>query len=76
MCHFETGWFDTKEQCQELYEALSRLEEPEKDGLVLIEPYHLKVTPKGRAFIRNISMAFDARLWDDVPQTAIFSQTF
>ncbi len=76
MCHFETTWHHSKEQCQALYEALSRLEELEKDGLVVIEPYHLTVTAKGRNFIRNISMAFDARLWKDVPQTAIFSQVF
>lgn len=76
MCHFETTWFDAKDQCQALYEALARLEEPEKDGLVTLKPYHLTVTPEGRSFIRNISMAFDARLWGDIPQTAIFSQTF
>lgn len=76
MCNFETTWYDSKEQCKELYDALARLEEPEKDGLVIIEPYHLAVTEKGRNFIRNISMAFDARLWNDIPQTAIFSQVF
>lgn len=76
MCHFETTWFDSKDQCQALYEALARLEELEKDCLVSIEPYHLKVTPEGRSYIRNISMAFDARLWGDIPQTTIFSQTF
>lgn len=76
MCQFETSWYDSKDQCKELYDALARLEEPEKDGLVIIEPYHLTVTEKGRNFIRNISMAFDARLWNDLPQTAIFSQVF
>ncbi|AEI51551.1 oxygen-independent coproporphyrinogen III oxidase [Runella slithyformis] len=76
MCQFETSWDDSKDQCKELYDALARLEEPEKDGLVLIEPYHLTVTEKGRNFIRNISMAFDARLWNDIPQTAIFSKVF
>jgi len=76
MCNFETSWYDSKEQCKELYDALARLEEPEKDGLVIVEPYHLVVTEKGRNFIRNISMAFDARLWNDIPQTAIFSQVF
>ncbi|RDB07752.1 oxygen-independent coproporphyrinogen III oxidase [Runella aurantiaca] len=76
MCNFETSWYDSKEQCKELYDALARLEEPEKDELVIIEPYHLTVTKKGRNFIRNISMAFDARLWNDIPQTAIFSQVF
>ncbi|MFN3379114.1 MAG: coproporphyrinogen III oxidase, partial [Runella zeae] len=76
MCHFETSWYDTKDQCKALYEALERLDEPERDELVSIEPFHLTVTPLGRSFIRNISMAFDARLWGDVPQTTIFSQVF
>ncbi len=76
MCHFETNWYDTKDQCKALYEALERLDEPERDELVSIEPFQLRVTPLGRSFIRNISMAFDARLWGDVPQTTIFSQVF
>ena len=61
--------------CKEIYEGLTRLEEVEADGLVVIEPYHLRVTEKGRAFVRNVCMAFDARLWENVPQTNLFSQT-
>ncbi|MEZ4904916.1 MAG: hypothetical protein R2822_25770 [Spirosomataceae bacterium] len=76
MCHFETTWFDTKQQCNGLYEAIMRLQEPEMDGLVQMEPYHLKVTPKGKSFVRNICMAFDARLWENIPETTLFSQTF
>jgi oxygen-independent coproporphyrinogen-3 oxidase len=76
MCHFETTWQHQKEQCGGLYQALERLEELENDGLVEISPYRLRVTSKGRSFIRNISMAFDARLWDKEPQTELFSQTF
>jgi oxygen-independent coproporphyrinogen-3 oxidase len=31
------------------------------------------VTEKGRPFIRNICMAFDARLWEKLPQSQLFS---
>ena len=75
MCDFETTWDQEGESCKEIYEGLTRLEEMEADGLVMIEPYHLRVTEKGRAFVRNVCMAFDARLWENVPQTNLFSQT-
>ncbi|MCX6291159.1 MAG: coproporphyrinogen III oxidase, partial [Bacteroidetes bacterium] len=45
------------------------------DGLLELEPYELRVTEKGRSFVRNICMALDARLWRNQPQTAIFSST-
>ena len=75
MCDFETTWRQESEKCKALYEALNRLEEMEADGLVEIEPYHLRVTEKGRMFVRNVCMAFDARLWENIPQTDLFSQT-
>ncbi|MBX3164524.1 MAG: oxygen-independent coproporphyrinogen III oxidase [Bacteroidetes bacterium] len=70
---FQTSWADEKEQCHELYKALERLTEMEKDNLLSLEPYRLTVTTKGRAFLRNICMAFDARLWQNLPQSQIFS---
>lgn len=81
MCNFETSWAEipghsSRQVCDAFYEGLGRLEEMEKDGLVEIEPYYLRVTEKGRNFVRNICMAFDARLWQNVPQTNLFSQTF
>jgi oxygen-independent coproporphyrinogen-3 oxidase len=33
------------------------------------------VTPKGRAFLRNICMAFDARLARRSPERMLFSRT-
>lgn len=75
MCNFETTWHSENEKCKTLYEALNRLEEMEADGLVKIEPYHLRVTPAGRNFVRNVCMAFDARLWEKVPETQVFSFT-
>lgn len=75
MCNFETTWHNENEKCKTLYEALNRLEEMEADGLVEIKPYHLRVTPKGRNFVRNVCMAFDARLWEKIPETQVFSLT-
>ena len=34
-----------------------------------------RVTEKGRAFLRNICMAFDARLARRMPDKALFSRT-
>ncbi|QRR00907.1 oxygen-independent coproporphyrinogen III oxidase [Dyadobacter sandarakinus] len=75
MTRFETSWRNTGETCDGLYAALERLSEMEEDGLLEITPYCLKVTEKGRPFVRNVCMAFDARLWKDLPQTTLFSQT-
>lgn len=75
MTTFETSWASTSEVCAEVYQAIERLSEMEFDDLVEVEPFRLKVTEKGKAFVRNICMAFDARLWAEIPQTSLFSQT-
>jgi oxygen-independent coproporphyrinogen III oxidase len=75
MTQFETNWQSNSLICDELYKALERLSEMEFDELVKIEPYKLTVTETGKAFVRNVCMAFDARLWSELPQTVMFSQT-
>lgn len=40
----------------------SRLHDLAGDGLIVDEPGHLEVTPRGRFLLRNIAMCFDARL--------------
>jgi oxygen-independent coproporphyrinogen-3 oxidase len=75
MCRFETSWENENLQDVDLESALKRLVELEKDGLVVISPFHLIVTPLGRSYLRNICMAFDNRLWKNVPETEIFSLT-
>lgn len=52
-----------------------RLTEMEKDGLLCYQGSQLKVTEKGRMFLRNICMAFDLRLIRNTPATRIFSMT-
>lgn len=75
MTTFETTWTSASEVCAEVYQAIERLSEMEFDELVEVEPFRLKITEKGKAFVRNICMAFDARLWAELPQTSLFSQT-
>jgi len=73
MCTFETTWNKADTQCDAIIEGLQRLQEPERDGLVIVHPKKVSVTLKGRPFIRNICMAFDARLWQQLPQSQLFS---
>ncbi|MEO0340798.1 MAG: oxygen-independent coproporphyrinogen III oxidase [Bacteroidota bacterium] len=72
MCLYETEWSFSE---QELLEpALERLEELEKDGLVIMQPNGISVTPLGQPFIRNICLAFDGRYWSKKPEGQLFSQ--
>ncbi len=73
MCNGYTSWKNKEEQCDEIYFALERLKEMKKDGLVTVEPFELKITPLGKAFLRNICMCFDARYWVKTPKAKIFS---
>ncbi len=73
MCRFETEWSEPNSQCNALYEGLERLKDLQTDGLLVIEPYKLKVTETGKAFLRNICMCIDARYWRKTPTAKIFS---
>jgi len=75
ICNGETSWQNPWSKSVAVYYALERLQEMQQDGLVEIEPFHLKVTEAGKPFIRNVCMAFDARLWKNIPKTKIFSNT-
>ncbi len=56
-------------------EALAGLSEFKKDGLIVLEPESLKVTPSGRLLIRNIAMNFDAYLMEKEGKKPQFSRT-
>jgi oxygen-independent coproporphyrinogen-3 oxidase len=75
MCKLQTSWEKKSERCKSLFKAFERLDEMEADGLVIRNKQSLLVTEKGRPFIRNICMAFDARLHQNKPETTLFSQT-
>ncbi|MBD98286.1 MAG: oxygen-independent coproporphyrinogen III oxidase [Verrucomicrobia bacterium] len=75
MCHFETEWDESNSQNTVLQEAKGRLAELEADGLVKLHGNGLSVTEEGKAFVRNICMAFDLRLMRKKPSTQLFSMT-
>ncbi|MFB6455937.1 oxygen-independent coproporphyrinogen III oxidase [Chitinophaga sp. Hz27] len=74
MCNFETRWHKPDTQCDAVIAGIDRLQELERDGLVNVMPDRVQVTTTGRTFIRNICMAFDARLWRKLPSSQLFSQ--
>jgi oxygen-independent coproporphyrinogen-3 oxidase len=47
----------------------------EYDGLLEFVKQGIRVTEKGKAFVRNICMAFDLRLKRKAPETELFSMT-
>lgn len=75
MCHFETTWELGPERALDFQHIIDNLSELECDGLVEIGANRIKVTEKGRPFIRNISMAFDLKLQRKKPDTRLFSMT-
>jgi len=75
MCHFHTTWSEYGTYFSELPEVLERLEEMKIDGLVQITENAITVTEKGKAFVRNICMAFDLRMTRNSPNTQLFSMT-
>lgn len=74
MCRLETSW-DQQNSFPELENALEHLREMEEDGLVEISDNSIRITEKGRAFTRNVAMAFDLRMLRNRPETRIFSMT-
>lgn len=75
MCHYETDW-STEEMFHPFLEDIeTRLAELIQDGFVVIDENRLKLTEKGKPFVRNICMAFDARLLRNKPKTQLFSMT-
>lgn len=75
MTDFSTDWANKGAFTEHLTSVPERLSELARDGLVQLTPTSCVVTPSGRAFLRNICMAFDARLVRQAPETQLFSQT-
>lgn len=75
MCHFETNWNESLLHFDELADVIARLKEIESDGLLEITNHSIRVTEKGRPFVRNICIAFDMRLQHNKPETQLFSMT-
>lgn len=73
MCKGFTSWTLPELQHQALFEGLERMRSLEADGLVEIHGEKLQVMATGKRFLRNICMAFDARLWRNQPESQLFS---
>ncbi|HWG75960.1 MAG TPA: coproporphyrinogen III oxidase, partial [Steroidobacteraceae bacterium] len=74
MTRLATRWDAPGERTAWLQSAIERLAEPAADGLVELDAGGCRVTERGRAFLRNICLAFDARLARRMPDKALFSQ--
>jgi oxygen-independent coproporphyrinogen-3 oxidase len=75
MTRLETHWNAPEDFTGFLTTAAERLAEPAADKLVQLDASSCRVTEKGRGFLRNICMAFDARLSRRMPDQALFSRT-
>ena len=74
-CHFKTSWETPALYFDELPEVLIKLKELEADGLLIFENKGLRVTEKGKPFVRNVCLPFDLRLQRNKPETKLFSMT-
>jgi oxygen-independent coproporphyrinogen-3 oxidase len=75
MCCFSTSWHNEALYFPELPEVLAQLEEMQNDGLLKMTSKDIQVTEQGKAFVRNICMAFDLHLRRKIPNNRIFSMT-
>ena len=75
MTQFATRWEEPIDYTSHLARVHERLDEPHADGLVELGAHSCRVTEKGRPFLRNICMAFDARLARRLPDKPLFSRT-
>ncbi len=75
MTRMQTEWSSAELDTPHLATVPGRLKELEADGLVQLSSNSCQITEKGRVFLRNICMAFDARLIQKAPTTELFSRT-
>lgn len=75
MCKFHTTWNTENTYFEGISEVLPQLQEFEQDGLLEFISNGIQVTEKGKAFVRNICMAFDMRLQRKAPDRQLFSMT-
>jgi oxygen-independent coproporphyrinogen-3 oxidase len=75
MTRFHAEWSPAGSKGAYLESVPERLRELVADELVTVTERGCEVTEQGRAFIRNVCMAFDARLARKAPETQLFSRT-
>ncbi len=76
MTRFGTSWDLSADAARDHLATIpDRLGEMARDGLVVVDQNRCQVTEAGRPFLRNVCMAFDARLGRKSPSTQLFSRT-
>jgi oxygen-independent coproporphyrinogen-3 oxidase len=75
MTRFETDWEEAARYAPYLELIPEKLAELARDGLVALKGRRCVVHEAGRPFLRNVCMAFDARLARQAPATQLFSKT-
>ncbi|HEX6186363.1 MAG TPA: oxygen-independent coproporphyrinogen III oxidase [Pyrinomonadaceae bacterium] len=75
MTRYETDWSGADSFTPYLESVADRLAEPARDGLVRVDGVSCRVTDAGRPFLRNICMAFDARIGLKAEAARQFSRT-
>ncbi len=74
MCQGATSWTPEEIDRHGLSVNWELIDELRRDELIHVTDTSLQVTLLGRQFLRNVSMAFDARLWRKKGGTPGFSQ--
>ncbi|MBC6112842.1 oxygen-independent coproporphyrinogen III oxidase [Pedobacter fastidiosus] len=70
MCREQTNYHDgIPDQVQ------ARLKPLLADQLITVDEKEIKITTRGKSFLRNVCMAFDEKLWLKQPQTQLFSSS-
>ena len=69
MCQYRTSWKES-ELSMDIIDQLHALE---AEGLILMGNTSFAVSEIGKAFLRNICMAFDVHLWEDKISKVQFS---
>lgn len=75
MCNLETSWEDEAMKLDKIEDILERLKEMHEDNLIEIEANSVVVKESSRMFVRNVCMAFDLHLAQNLPEGRIFSMT-
>lgn len=75
MTRLETHWSSPVQYTPFLDGVIERLRELRSDRLVETAERQVRVTETGRAFLRNVCMAFDARLMRQGQASRLFSRT-
>jgi oxygen-independent coproporphyrinogen-3 oxidase len=75
MTRWETSWEAPDMKLDQMESVLLALSPMIADGLVTVTDDRLTIAPEGRAFVRNICMAFDLRLAQHQPDRPLFSMT-